>query len=295
MPRLSGKLPSYRKHKPTGQAVVTLGGRDFYLGRWNSVQSKAEYARVTREWMAGSAGPGSRKSGQLTIVELLVAFLRHAGGYYVDADGTPTSELASFNTLVQRLRPMYGRSSVADFGPLKLKAFRQSLIDEGLSRGVINRSISRVRQIFRWGVENELLPASVVEALRCVTGLRYGKTPARETEPVRPVADALVDAVLPFVAPPVRAMIELQRITGMRSGEVCRMRIELDGAFGWQRQAQPLAGGNDRGRIADLRLNRDDVRHARSTSLLENGCENSFAGKNRLHWTAYARRIGIGV
>jgi integrase len=33
-----------------------------------------------------------------------------------------------------------------------------------------------------------------------------------------------VDAVLPYVSPPVAAMIELQRLTGMRSGEVTTMR-----------------------------------------------------------------------
>jgi integrase len=69
-----------------------------------------------------------------------------------------------------------------------------------------------------------LSPPGIVEALRCVAGLRYGKTTAKETDPVRPVSAAYVDAVLPYVAPQVRALIELQRVTGMRSGEVCRMR-----------------------------------------------------------------------
>ena len=32
MPRLKNKVPSYRLHKATGQAVVTLNGRDIYLG-----------------------------------------------------------------------------------------------------------------------------------------------------------------------------------------------------------------------------------------------------------------------
>jgi hypothetical protein len=31
------RVPSYRRHKPTGQAVVTLNGKDHYLGRWNTV------------------------------------------------------------------------------------------------------------------------------------------------------------------------------------------------------------------------------------------------------------------
>ena len=32
MPRLVRTLPKYRKHKASGQAVVTLNGRDHYLG-----------------------------------------------------------------------------------------------------------------------------------------------------------------------------------------------------------------------------------------------------------------------
>jgi site-specific recombinase XerC len=83
--------------------------------------------------------------------------------------------------------------------------------------------MNRLRHIFKWGASNELVSASVVESLRCVDGLRYGKSEARETQPIRPIADGLVDAVLPHVAPQVAAMIELQRVTGMRSGEVCIM------------------------------------------------------------------------
>src|SRR5262245_8846918 len=156
MPRLLGKLPAYRKHKATGQAVVTLGGRDFYLGPWKSAASKAEYYRVTREWLAGG---GTAPTSELTIVELLAAFLRHAKTYYVGPDGQPTSELASYKTLIQRLKTQYGKTPAVEFGPIRLKAFRQSLVDVGLSRGVVNRAISRVRQIFRWGAENELIPA----------------------------------------------------------------------------------------------------------------------------------------
>jgi hypothetical protein len=31
MPRLMNKAPSYCRHKASGQAVVTLGGKDIYL------------------------------------------------------------------------------------------------------------------------------------------------------------------------------------------------------------------------------------------------------------------------
>jgi integrase len=186
--------------------------------------SRQEYARLTSEWLASGGVRVADAAEALTVVQLLAAFAKHAAAYYVDADGAPTSELKTYVTLIRRFRKAYGRTIAAEFGPLRLKAFRQTLIAEGLSRGVVNRTICRVRQIFRWGAENELVPASVVEALRCVAGLRYGKTLATETEPVRPVPDALVDAVLAHVAPQIKAMIELQRLTGMRSGEVCRMR-----------------------------------------------------------------------
>ena len=35
--------PSYRLHRPTNKAVVTLNGRDFYLGPYGSPESRAEY------------------------------------------------------------------------------------------------------------------------------------------------------------------------------------------------------------------------------------------------------------
>lgn len=47
---------------------------------------------------------------------------------------------------------------------------------------------------------------------------------ANSLESREELPDAFVDAVLPFVSPQVKAMIELQRLTGMRPGEVCLMR-----------------------------------------------------------------------
>ena len=42
----AARVPSYRRHKPTGQAVVTLNGKDHYLGKWNSKVSRVEYDRL---------------------------------------------------------------------------------------------------------------------------------------------------------------------------------------------------------------------------------------------------------
>lgn len=57
MPRLSHALPKYRKHRGSGQAVVTLNGRDRYLGPYGTKASKREYDRLTGEWLANGRYP----------------------------------------------------------------------------------------------------------------------------------------------------------------------------------------------------------------------------------------------
>lgn len=53
MARIAGALtPKYRKHKASGQALVTIAGRDHYLGPWKSKASRAEYDRLIGEWLA---------------------------------------------------------------------------------------------------------------------------------------------------------------------------------------------------------------------------------------------------
>ena len=52
---------------------------------------------------------------------------------------------------------------------------------------------------------------------------------ARETAPVLPVDDAVVDATLPHMPAVVADMVRLQRCTGMRPAEVCMIRpCDLD-------------------------------------------------------------------
>jgi integrase len=106
------------------------------------------------------------------------------------------------------------------------------MIEADLCRNEINKRIGRIKRIFRWGVENELVPPAVLHGLQAVRGLARGRTEARETEPVKPVPEAFVEAIQSLLAPQLWAMIELQRYTGMRPGEVCAMRtrdIDISG------------------------------------------------------------------
>jgi integrase len=77
--------------------------------------------------------------------------------------------------------------------------------------------------MLKWATENELIPADVFHAVQPAAGLRAGRSKARESVPVKPVPHSLIDAVLPLVSSPIRTMIELQLLTGMRPGEVVIM------------------------------------------------------------------------
>jgi integrase len=234
------RQPSYCLHRATGQAVVRIDGHDFYLGIYDTPESRSEYDRLIAEWYANGRAlapqTGNGHDRGLTVNELLVAFWQHAEQHYRRTDGSPTDEIHCLRAALRPLKELYGHTDVRDFGPLALKAVRQRMIeavDPRTGRPWCRRSINlhtyRIRSVFRWGVENELVPSSVLHGLQAVRGLQKGRSDARETGSVKPVPEAFVTAILPFVSDAVRGMIQLQLLTGMRPGEVVILRaIDLD-------------------------------------------------------------------
>ncbi len=230
MPRLTRSVPKYRHHKARDLAVVTLDGRDIYLGPYGSPESKREYDRLVGEWLAADrhAPPEPRDGPDLTVDELILRYWDFARGYYV-RDGQPARELDNIKDALRHLRRAYGTTPAAAFGPVALKAVRKAMIDAGLARNTVNARVGKVRRMFKWAVADELVPPAVLQGLQAVAGLRSGRGGVKETGPVRPVPPERVAAVLPFVSAPVRAMIQLQDLTGMRPGEVMSLRtVDLD-------------------------------------------------------------------
>jgi len=101
---------------------------------------------------------------------------------------------------------------------------------------VINQRIDHIKRLFKWAVSEELVPPSVYEALKNVAGLRRGHPGTRETQRVKPVPQLHVDAALPFLAPQVAAMVQLQPLMGARETEICTIRgrdIDMSGPVWW--------------------------------------------------------------
>lgn len=219
MPARTKSVPKYRKHKASGQAVVTIAGVVHYLGPHRSAVSRRECDRLIAEWLPRGRLAVSL-STQLTVVETLAAYWRQAKEYYP----TPRGELWSLRVALRFVRELYADRPADSFGPVALKAVRDRMVEAGLARSTINQNVGRIRRAFRWAASEELIPASVPEALATVDGLRAGKTTAREPEAVTPVEDERVEATLAHLTPVVAAMVRLQRLTGMRPGLVCRLR-----------------------------------------------------------------------
>ena len=193
------KVPTYGHHKPTGQARCYVNGKSFYLGKYGSEESRILYGEIVAKVVSGrivdpfvtkSADPASG----LTVNELVLAFMRHADGHYVK-NGKPTSEIHCLRAAVRPLIDVYGFTAVDDFGPLMLKAVRQKFVDAGWVRESCNKGVNRIRLVFKWGVENELVAPATLQKLQAVAALLKGRTEAHDNAPRSAVDDGRIETV----------------------------------------------------------------------------------------------------
>src|SRR5829696_4550498 len=113
----SNHLPKYRKHRASGQAIVTVGGRDPYLGPHGTKASRLEYDRLICEWLAsGRSSSFGASQRDLTVVELVADYMKFARAYYGDG---PRSTTAAMKYAFRPLLALYGRTCAAEFGVLQ--------------------------------------------------------------------------------------------------------------------------------------------------------------------------------
>ena len=226
MPR-KPRIPGYRRHS-SGQARVTLNGEDHLLGPFGSAESKEAYRQFIAEWLERGRTSGKIEKEPLSVNEVILVYWKWAIGYY-GFDDTDRGDAYCLRDALVVLRKLYGRSKAVEFGPLALKACRRQMIDQGWSRSYTNAQVDRIRRMFRWAAEEEMLPGSIHQNLRAVASLRRGKTTARETEKVKPVPSERIDQTLPHAPPMIQAMVRLQLLIGCRPAEVCLLRpMDLD-------------------------------------------------------------------
>jgi integrase len=230
--------PSYRRHT-SGQAVVTLAGKDHYLGKHGSAASRAKYERLIGEYlMAGRSLPKPIDAGgeSITMNELIAMYVTHRSKA---GDAARRGEIVRWRTVGAIVRRLYGTMPISEFGPLTFRALVNEFIATEVhwkgehkghkwSRATVNAAMLMVKMMFDWAVANELARPSQAHALRTVKKLRKGEG-ARDTKKIEPPAEEDIEAVLAIATPQLRAMIRLQWLTGMRAGELVQMKpISID-------------------------------------------------------------------
>jgi hypothetical protein len=179
MPRPTS-VPKLTLHKASGKAVVRLSGVDVYCGVFGTPEATAAYDRAVAEWLARGRAPDPRNNRNLattdpkpglSVNEILLGFWRHAESHYVGEDGKPTSQLAEYRQTLRVVRQLYGLEPATKFGPLALKAVRERMVRDGLSRTEVNRRVALARRVFKWAAGEELVPIEVFHRLTAVTGL----------------------------------------------------------------------------------------------------------------------------
>ncbi|HWA99288.1 MAG TPA: site-specific integrase [Pirellulales bacterium] len=217
------RIPRLCLHRPSGRYFVRFNGQAVYLGT-DRRKASAEADRLIAEWLARGRQP-SVPANDLTVTMLIARFKEWADGYFRYPDGRPTGTVQrNIAPAMRYLRRTYGNTKAVEFGPLALDALRLRMVEDGLSRSYVNKLTMIVKRCFRWAVSKQLLPVEVHAALATVEGLRLGKSQARESDPVLPVPDEIVEQTLPHLQAIPADMVRLQRLTGARPDEICRLR-----------------------------------------------------------------------
>lgn len=225
MPKLTSKLPSYRRHSNGKQAIVVLSGKTYYLGLHGSRASRREYDRVVSEWLQRGRTPEPCAINQesASLADIMTAYLKYCREYYVK-DGKVTDEFSNVKNALRIVKALYVHIPAVEFGPIALRAVREKMLEKGWARTTINRRIQHIVRMFKWAASREMISANTHQALKTVEGLRKGRTTAREPKPVLPVDDDTIEATLEHLSPIVADMVRFQRLTGARPGEVCHIR-----------------------------------------------------------------------
>ena len=245
MARPRAKAPARRYHL-SGHSVVTIAGRDFYLGKHDSPESIARYAVLIRIYQAnglklpegfdvatldeqaglllGTASPAAAAANQadqpVLVRHVTALFREHTADKYRHAP----VEQGRHNRICDHLDAKWGDLRAEQFGPVRLKAFRADRVAEGLARKYCNRLTNCVIAIFKHAVAGELIDFAIVQRLQTLEPLRRGQTDAPETPEVLPVPIEHVRKTAEHLPPNVKAMLRIQIATGMRPKELFAMR-----------------------------------------------------------------------
>lgn len=200
LPARAGKVPALRRHA-RGTGTVRLSGQDYYLGPWPDGQAdppdavRLRYNELVARWLANGRRPLPREpdAGPVLVADLVRRFLARCPDDYPAGSREPEQ----YDLACRPLVALHGTTPAAEFRPRHLEEVRADLI-----------------------------PASVYDGLRCVEALRRGLGGVRESPRREPATLDQMERLCEELSEPMAAMVRLLWLTGMRPGEVRRLRAD---------------------------------------------------------------------
>src|SRR5262245_50964718 len=120
--RISPRVPSYRKHKGSGQAVVTILGEDHYLGKYGTKESRnryhtliGEYLRLKGQGVPPELRPTPSVAKNITVIEAVDRYLTWSKGHHAKP------EQAHVRSMLRILMKLYENEKAANIGPAELR------------------------------------------------------------------------------------------------------------------------------------------------------------------------------
>lgn len=181
------RVPSYRRHS-SGQARVTINGKDHLLGKFGTAESHQAYGRLIAEYGASGQSAAFGKTDSVRMCDLLLAYLKFAEAYYANS-----TEYTNLKLAAKAIADLYSTLASSKFGPNEFKAIRHwwlsTPIDNSTkghnrkastkpkvpvgpkkfrSRQYVNKQMKRTRRILKWAVASGLLPTENYQAILCV-------------------------------------------------------------------------------------------------------------------------------
>ena len=198
---------SYRLHKATGQAVVSIHGKDFYLGKYGSPESKERYQKILQS--------------QSSFQRLAEQYLAYAEGYYRGG-----KEWLRIKRAFELFHQAVETIPAGQISKSHLRKFQRFLVDQSVCRRYINQLVGCLLRGVKWLASNDLLEPNRYHDLRLVPSLRAGRSPAPDYPDIGPAPMSSIASVLRLLHPLQATLVQVQLLLGCRPDEILQMRLQ---------------------------------------------------------------------
>lgn len=151
---------------------------------------------------------------------------------YVRKDGTLSTHISQVESSLNAMIRAFGDLPVDAVGSPELTKIVEAMPKHKMRRmggplltyGTVNARLKIIKQMYRWARARGLVDRNTAVDISLTEPLKKNSGLADKPRDVKPVSEMILDFTLAHCPPTVKDMINLQLVTGMRSGEMVQMR-----------------------------------------------------------------------